>query len=72
MDDRPVSVKQPQQAQEPDEHDLAHNRVTVYEKGDCAANHGGFNQIKNRHNTVFGFGRGPQRLASCAKPPPLA
>src|ERR1035437_9981737 len=51
--DRLVRVNQPQQAQEPNEDDLAEEGVAVDEEGNRPANDGSFDQIKNSHMTVF-------------------
>jgi hypothetical protein len=72
MGNRLMGVKQPQQAQEPNEHDLAEQRIPVNEKGNPAAHNGGFDQIKDRHITMLGFGPGT-RLPARPSPtrPPL-
>ena len=63
--DRLMGVREPQQAQEPDQNNLAKDRKAVDEEGDGAANNGGLDQIKNTHTTVFKFCPGEQRL--CAR-----
>ena len=60
-----MGVNQPQQAQEPDEDNLAEDRIAVDEEGNGAANDGSFDQIKNSHKTAFMFCPGLQRL--CAR-----
>ena len=51
--DRLVGVNEPQQAQEPNEDDLAEEGVAVDKEGNRTANDGRFDQIKNSHKTVF-------------------
>jgi len=53
-----MGVQEPQQAQEPNEHDLSDEWIAVDQEGNEAANYGRLDQIENRHNTVFQFGYG--------------
>jgi hypothetical protein len=48
-----MGVRKPQQAQEPDEDNLAYNRIAVDEEGNHAANNGSFDQFENSHKTAF-------------------
>jgi methyl coenzyme M reductase subunit C len=57
-----MGVHQPQQAQEPDEDNLAEDRIAVDEEGNGAAYNGSFDQIKNSHVTAFMFSPGRRRL----------
>jgi hypothetical protein len=63
-----MGVRQPQQAQESDEDNLAEDRIAVDEEGDSAAHNGGFDQINYSHKTAFMFRPGLRRL--CAGLPP--
>jgi hypothetical protein len=60
-----MGVREPQQTQEPDEDNLADNRIAVDEEGDRAANNGSFDQINNGHKTAFMFC--PDRRRPCAR-----
>jgi len=50
---RLMGVREPQQAQEPDEDNLADDRIAVDEEGNHAANNGSFDQFENSHKTAF-------------------
>jgi hypothetical protein len=60
-----MSIREPKQAQEPDEHDLAEQRIAVDQEGNEAAHDGSLDQIKNSHTTVFKFCPSKRRL--CAR-----
>jgi hypothetical protein len=60
-----MGVQKPQQAQEPDEHNLADDRIAVDQEGNEPAYNGSLDQIENSHMTVFKFGHGQRRL--CAR-----
>ena len=62
--DRLVGVNEPQQAQEPNEDDLAEDGIAVDEEGNRTANDGSFDQIKNSHKTVFRSRPGRQTLCA--------
>jgi hypothetical protein len=57
-----MGVREPQEAQEADEHNLAEQRIAVDQEGNKAAHHGSLDQIKNSHTTVFKFCRSKRRL----------
>ena len=54
-----MRVRKPQQAQEPDQDNLAKDVILVDEKGEGAANNGSLEQINDTHTTAFTLRLGP-------------
>jgi hypothetical protein len=60
-----MGIREPQQAQDPDAHNLAEDRIAVDQEGNETAHGGSLDQIKNSHTTVFKFCPSKRRL--CAR-----
>ena len=60
-----MGVGEPEQAQEPNEDDLAEKGIAVDQEGNRTTNKGGFDQIKNRHNALLRFIVGIRGLRAC-------
>ena len=62
-----MGVGKPQQAQEPDEDNLAEDRIAVDQEGNEAAHNGSLDQVKNSHTRLCLVQR--QQTAALRPPP---